>query len=102
MMLGNDSSICFFEAKLRRQKGIAPGAALFVTRKQENRARGNGSSSNPRNDKPDPASSSGKAKRPKVKFEGCGFSGHTRDKCYISPRTVGGLREDASRCSNAG
>jgi transposase InsO family protein len=76
----------FFEAKLRRQKGIAPDAALFVTRKQKNRARGNGSSSNPRNDKPDSSSFSGKAKRPKVKCEGCGFSGHTRDKCYHPER----------------
>jgi hypothetical protein len=75
----------FFETKLRRQKGIAPDAALFVTRKQKNRARGD-MSSNQRFNKPHPSNSTDTAKRSKVKCEGCGYSGHTRDKCHHPER----------------
>jgi hypothetical protein len=66
-----------FEATLRRQKGLAPDAALFVTRKQRNQARGGSSDKTWRQN----SDSKQRTDKKKKKCDGCGFNGHIKDDC---------------------
>jgi hypothetical protein len=67
-----------FEARLRRQKGLSPEAALFVTRKQRNQAQGR-SDQNSNNER-SRNRSSGKDKQKKQCY-GCGLVGHSKSEC---------------------
>jgi hypothetical protein len=77
-----------FEAHLRRQKGLSPEAALFVTPKQRNQARGrsdqNGHSQNgpDNNERRTQDRSSGKNNnKNKKQCYGCGVAGHSKSEC---------------------
>jgi hypothetical protein len=74
-----------FEARLRRQKGLSPEAALFVTRKQRNQARqGNGTQDRTRSyqngNNERSRNRSGKDKKQKQCY-GCGLVGHSKSEC---------------------
>jgi hypothetical protein len=92
-----------FEANLRRQKGIAPDAALFVTRKQRDQARGRrGPGSPPRkyrwqhsnNWRDRSESSDGEEERPRRCY-GCGITGHSKWECRHPERWEDYARKEA-------
>jgi hypothetical protein len=97
-----------FEATLRRQKGLAPDAALFVTRKQRNQARGGSNDKNWRENS-DPRKQRTEKDKKKKKCDGCGFNGHTKDDCrhperwedYAKRQAAARLKDRDSKASNA-
>jgi hypothetical protein len=89
-----------FETTLRRQKGLAPDAALFVTRKQRNQAPGPGSPprkhhwqhSNNWRDRSE--SSDSEEERPRRCY-GCGMTGHSKWECLHPERWGDYARKEA-------
>jgi transposase InsO family protein len=72
-----------FEANLRRQKGLSPGAALFVTRKQRNQAQGRNDPTHHDKTKSGhgPRQRIGNSEKTKSKCYGCGIPGHSKREC---------------------
>jgi len=71
--------LLMFETKLKRDRGLSPGDALFVTRRQKNGK--NRSKESNRSNKPERNSKSDKSNDRPTKCYGCGSKGHKMSEC---------------------
>jgi hypothetical protein len=89
-----------FEAKLRRDRGLSPEDALFVTRRQKN-GKNRGRSNENSSDKPEKDSKSN------LKCYGCGIKGHKISECkhpekwQAHQKSKGNLKDSANMAADS-